>query len=110
LGFILADAGYDVWLGNVRGNTYGRNHVKYNVKQDEFWDFSWQDMADYDLPATINHALKIGNQTKLIYIGHSQGTMITFAKLSEVNSELADKIKLFIALGPVATVGTMVVC
>lgn len=54
--FMLANRGYDVWLGNVRGNKYSRQHSKYDPDQnDEFWQFSFDEMAQYDLPAYFIH-------------------------------------------------------
>ncbi|CAF4455388.1 unnamed protein product, partial [Rotaria magnacalcarata] len=73
LAYILVDAGYDVWLGNMRGNYYSRAHVKYNPDHDEaFWDFSWDDMARDDLPSMIYYILNVTQQTQIGYVGHSQ--------------------------------------
>ncbi|XP_035709791.1 lipase 3 isoform X3 [Folsomia candida] len=38
--FILFDMGYDVWLGNHRGNTYSKRHSLYSINSAKFWDFS----------------------------------------------------------------------
>nr|XP_044610708.1 lipase member K isoform X4 [Equus asinus] len=103
LAFLLADNGYDVWMGNSRGNTWSRKHLKFSPKSPEFWAFSLDEMAKYDLPATINFIVEKTGQEQLYYVGHSQGTTIAFIAFS-TNPELAKKIKIFFALAPVITV------
>jgi len=107
LAFILADSGFDVWMGNVRGNTYGMQHVSLSPKDAAFWDFSWDEMAALDLPAMLLYALNHTGEQQLFYVGHSQGTMVLFSELSR-NPDLASRVRLFCALGPVATVGSIV--
>ncbi|XP_035580182.1 lipase member K isoform X2 [Zalophus californianus] len=98
-----ANIGYDVWMGNSRGNTWSRKHLKLSPKSREYWAFSVDEMANYDLPATINFIVEKTGQEQLYYVGHSQGTTIAFIAFS-TNPELAKRIKIFFALAPVVTV------
>ncbi|KAJ0016290.1 hypothetical protein NQD34_014580 [Periophthalmus magnuspinnatus] len=103
LGFFLSQSGFDVWLSNSRGNTWSRKHASLDPKQNEYWAFSHDEMALQDLPAVINYILNVTQQEQLYYIGHSQGTTIGFMAFSSLPS-IAAKVKLFVALAPVATV------
>ncbi|XP_044010328.1 lipase 3-like [Aphidius gifuensis] len=98
----LADEGYDVWLGNYRGTTYGRSHVKLSPDDKKFWDYSFHEHGYYDVPASVDFILNITNQNSLTYIGVSMGTTSIFTTLSE-RPEYNLKIQLVICLGPVAS-------
>ncbi|CAJ0592047.1 unnamed protein product [Cylicocyclus nassatus] len=99
-GFLFAEQGYDVWLGNMRGNVYSKEHRTLNSDSAEFWRFSWEEMAKYDLPAMINYVLNRTAQRSLYYVGHSQGTLTMLAKLSK-DRVFAQKIRKFFLLAPV---------
>lgn len=49
----FANHGYDVWLGNFRGNPYATNHTKLSVADKAYWDFSFDEMVEEDLPTLI---------------------------------------------------------
>ena len=73
-GFLLADAGYDVWLGNFRGNMYSRNHTSLDPDEEIFWRFSWDQMGEFDLPAMLQYVRDLTGRQQMLYVGHSMGT------------------------------------
>jgi pimeloyl-ACP methyl ester carboxylesterase len=102
---MMVDTGFDVYLSNSRGNRYSREHVILKPNEPEFWKWSWQEMAKYDIPATIDIVLKTSKKPNLYYIGHSQGTLTMLTYLSETQDTLPEehrKIRCFFALAPIA--------
>jgi gastric triacylglycerol lipase len=101
--FMLANKGYDVWLGNNRGSKHSLLNINYTTNDTEFWQFTWQHMAKYDIPAAFAYIAGATKQ-KIHYIGHSEGTTQMFAALSLQEPIVMNNIETFIALGPVAYV------
>lgn len=110
LPYLLLEEGYDVWITNTRGNFNSYEHKNpkdYSifVNKSKYWNFTLDEMAIYDLPANIEYILDYTNNEKLSYVGHSQGTAQFFA--ANCLHSLADKVDVFIGLGPVLYVNHM---
>lgn len=103
-GFVAADLNYDVWLLNSRGNRYSTNNTVLKPSQKEFWDWSWDEMAKYDVPSSIEYIRSRNPSSKLAYFAGSQGTTLLWSHLSADPSFAAGRIDLFVAFGPVAYV------
>lgn len=105
IAYLLADAGYDVWLANARGTEPSRSHVRLNpngFRQKKYWSFSWHEIGIYDIPAIVDHMLSKTNQKKLTYIGFSQGTT-SFLAFASMRPEYNDKLLDVHLLAPVSS-------
>ncbi|XP_028155985.1 lipase 3-like [Ostrinia furnacalis] len=104
LGYVLAEEGYDVWLGNARGNFYSRRHTNLNPDSwmnPAFWRFSWDEIGNHDLPAFLDYIERHTGQKKLHYIGHSQGGT-SFLVLNSLRPEYNAKFISFHGMAPAA--------
>ncbi|XP_050343812.1 lipase 3-like [Nymphalis io] len=94
LAYILAEEGYDVWMGNARGVLNSRRHVTLDpdVDVEEFFDITYEDIGMKDLPAMIDYILDVTGKSQLHYVGHSQGGT-AFLVLNSMLPEYNQKIK-----------------
>ena len=52
----MIEEGYDVWLGNSRGNLYSRGHLVMDPERDsKYSQFSFYEMGIYDIPSMIDY-------------------------------------------------------
>lgn len=91
LAYLLADKGYDVFMGNCRGNKHSSKHKILSPDSRKFWNFSFHEIGYFDLPAMIDFMLHETNSLKAFYVGHSQGASALLVFLS-ARPEYNDKI------------------
>ncbi|MCH0629871.1 alpha/beta fold hydrolase [Kocuria palustris] len=100
LAYMLVDQGYQVWLGNNRGNRYLRKHLRLSPSDKQFWNFSLDEYAMYDIPASLEHIYQFNNGTlRITYVGFSQGCSQLLATLS-LRPDLNNILNLFVGLLP----------
>lgn len=92
-------AGYDVWLGNNRGNKYSKKSIHHKPSSSKFWNYSLDEFAWHDIPNSIEYILARTGVSSLGYVGFSQGTAQAFAALS-INPQLNEKVNVLVALAP----------
>ena len=101
----LMKQGYDVWLGNARGNHMSKEHETLDWKEDEkeFWNYSFPEMAKFDLPAMLETVYEESGGKKINYIGMSLGTTQIYYALSnsKVKTQMHQQLKQVITLAPI---------
>jgi len=103
---ILHESGFDVWLGNNRGNKYSWKHEKYSRSEKSYWNFTLDDIARYDVTAMINCVLYFSPFAKTAYIGFSNGSAQMFAAFQD-NPTLTNKLNQIICLAPAVKIRGM---
>lgn len=108
LAYRLSSLGFDVWMGNIRGNSYSLDHKDPNMHHSsgKYWDYSWHEMGKYDIPSKIDYILNITGAPKLHYIGHSMGCTMYFVCMA-LRPEYNDKVDIMFALAPVVFLSNM---
>uniref|UniRef100_A0AAG5DWT2 Lipase n=1 Tax=Anopheles atroparvus TaxID=41427 RepID=A0AAG5DWT2_ANOAO len=101
ISFIAADAGYDVWLGNVRGNTFSKEHESLSNRDREFWRFSFHEIGMRDLPTMVDYILESTSSETLHFVGHSQGAA-AFLVLASMRPEYNAKFNSVHLMAPAA--------
>ena len=101
----LCEEGYIVYLPYIRGTQFSLSHLDYDSGlNSDYWEFSFDEIAQYDLPTVINYIKQRDKVEKVTYIGHSQGTLIYFLAYMNNPEFLEKNIKKFVALGTVPNV------
>ena len=101
----LCEEGYTVYIPYMRGTQFSRSHLDYDSGlNSHYWDFSFDQLAEFDLPANINYVKKRDGVDKVYFLGHSQGTLIFFLAYMNDPEFMENNVAKYISLGTVPNV------
>lgn len=82
----LANNGFDVWIGTSRGTSSPEysDHTRLDAYTDytQYWNFTIDTMAQYDVPAMISYVLQYGPSRNVSFIGHNLGASTMFKAMA----------------------------
>ena len=89
----------------MRGTQFSRSHLDYDSGlNSHYWDFSFDQLAEFDLPANINFVKKRDGVDKVYFLGHSQGTLIFFLAYMNDPEFMEKNVAKYVSLGTVPNV------
>ena len=71
-GYVLADAGFDLWCGNNRGTRFSRKHISLSILDEKFWDFSWDSAIEHDIPLFVERVYEETGGRKMALFTYSK--------------------------------------
>lgn len=81
IGHLLVEHGFDVWAANNRGSKFSRYHKTLDIHKKEYWQFSFMEFAEHDLPANFDYIRKVSHHPHLI-LPRSQETTRSLTSLT----------------------------
>lgn len=97
LPFLLADDGFDVWVGHERATYWSHDHTRLGSSELEYWDWTWDEFVDHDLPIMLNH-INANTHSKVHVVGVSQSASVAVA--ASTQQAVASQMKSLVLLGP----------
>ncbi|KAI1307967.1 (DL)-glycerol-3-phosphatase 2 [Halotydeus destructor] len=98
LPYALSNHGYDVWLFNPRGVGDSLNHTHLSIYSLDYWKFSLDEVAQYDIPAVVEYVRSATKHKTIGYIGYSQGSTFILMAMT-LQPKLNEVIKPLIIMG-----------
>jgi lysosomal acid lipase/cholesteryl ester hydrolase len=103
-------------LNNQRGTLFSEDHTNNSISNFDYWDFrykkyitwfvdyvinvnfSFHEVAVYDIPSQIDLMKRVTKSSNIIFIGHSQGSSSGLIYAALKNQHAKNSIKLFILM------------